>query len=203
MTFSYNRDIPDGPNNPSRDQPLMKINTNATDDILAVNHISFNTPGGGQHTLINFNATPNFVVVPPNPTLNDSIAYTNPGSASSKAELFFVNSEATLLLSSIKAFGVFAGAAANPITLFNSYNVVGINRVSIGLYTVTINPNIVTGTEYGVLISATLNTTSGTTNVVANYTITSATTFNLTFYGLVGTPGLKDPSRCTFQVFQY
>lgn len=203
MTFTYNRDIPDGPNNPSRDQPLMKTNTNSIDDLIAVNHISFRSAGGGQHTLINFNATPNFVVVPPNPTLNDSIIYTNPGNASSKAEVFFVNSEATLLVSSIKAFGVFAGANSNPITLLNGYNIVGINRNSIGSYTVTINPNIVTTAEYGVLVSATLNAVSTSTILISNYTINSATTFTLTFNAIAGTPGLKDPARCTFQVFQY
>lgn len=49
MTFTYNRDIPDAPNNPSNDQPLMKTNTNSTDDLIAVNHYSFNVANGGKH----------------------------------------------------------------------------------------------------------------------------------------------------------
>lgn len=40
--FTYNRDIPDGPHNPSSDQPLMKKNTNNTDDLINVDHVSFN-----------------------------------------------------------------------------------------------------------------------------------------------------------------
>ncbi len=56
VLFAYNRDIPDAPNNPSVDQPDMFANTNAIDDIIAVDHYSFNTPTGGIHkqvTLIN------------------------------------------------------------------------------------------------------------------------------------------------------
>lgn len=41
MTISYNRDIPDGPNNPSNDQPKMKTNTNSIDDWTAIDHIKF------------------------------------------------------------------------------------------------------------------------------------------------------------------
>src|ERR1041385_3031271 len=52
MSFTYNRDIPDGPNNPSVDQPKMKTNTNSTDDLIAVDHVSFNLSSGGYHTVI-------------------------------------------------------------------------------------------------------------------------------------------------------
>lgn len=47
--FTYNNDIPDTPNNPSNDQPLMKINTNSIDDLIEVDHVSFNTNNGGFH----------------------------------------------------------------------------------------------------------------------------------------------------------
>lgn len=47
--FTYNRDVPDGPNNPSDDQPDMKINTNSTDDLIAVDHYTFNNNKGGHH----------------------------------------------------------------------------------------------------------------------------------------------------------
>jgi hypothetical protein len=46
---AYERDIPDAPNNPSVDQPDMKANTNAIDDILAVDHYSFNVNESGWH----------------------------------------------------------------------------------------------------------------------------------------------------------
>lgn len=47
--FTYNRNVPDGPNNPSDDQPDMEENTNNIDDLLAVDHVSFNTNKGGIH----------------------------------------------------------------------------------------------------------------------------------------------------------
>lgn len=47
--FTYNRGIPDGPDNPSDDQPNMKINTDSVDDLIAQDHVSFNTNEGGKH----------------------------------------------------------------------------------------------------------------------------------------------------------
>src|ERR1017187_2807970 len=52
MTITYNRNIPDGPNNPSTDQPNMKTNTNSIDDIIAVDHQSFSGQNAGYHTVI-------------------------------------------------------------------------------------------------------------------------------------------------------
>ena len=40
-SFSYNQNIPDAPNNPSQDQPLMKQNTNSISNIIGVDHFSF------------------------------------------------------------------------------------------------------------------------------------------------------------------
>ena len=56
MSFTYTTDIPDGPNNPSNDQPDMKINTNSIDSIIAVDHVGFNTPKGGFHKQVKFTA---------------------------------------------------------------------------------------------------------------------------------------------------
>lgn len=50
--FAYNRDIPDGPNNPSQDQPLMKTNTNSIDDLIDTDHFSFDEANGGYHRSI-------------------------------------------------------------------------------------------------------------------------------------------------------
>lgn len=56
---TYNKAIPDAPNNPSADQPLMKENTDAIDTIIAVDHVSFNTANGGFHNHVTFaNAQP-------------------------------------------------------------------------------------------------------------------------------------------------
>jgi hypothetical protein len=47
--ITYNLNIPASGNNPSDDQPLMDVNTNAVNTILAVNHYSFNETNGGKH----------------------------------------------------------------------------------------------------------------------------------------------------------
>lgn len=50
----YTRDIPDGPHNPSNDQGPMKVNTNSTDTLIAVDHYSFNDNNGGWHKQCTF-----------------------------------------------------------------------------------------------------------------------------------------------------
>lgn len=42
-TFAYNTGIPNGPNNPSDDQPLMQTNTNSINSIIGVDHYTFGT----------------------------------------------------------------------------------------------------------------------------------------------------------------
>lgn len=50
--MSYTLDIPNAPNNPSKDQPLMKANTNAINTLIGVDHVSFNTANSGYHKVI-------------------------------------------------------------------------------------------------------------------------------------------------------
>jgi len=45
-TFDYNLNIPNGPNNPSADQPLMQTNTNSIDSIIGVDHYTFESASG-------------------------------------------------------------------------------------------------------------------------------------------------------------
>lgn len=47
--FTYTNNIPDSNNDPSVDQPNMKVNTNSIDSLLDVDHISFNDNNGGIH----------------------------------------------------------------------------------------------------------------------------------------------------------
>ncbi len=48
--FDYNLNIPNGPDNPSADWPLMQTNTNSTSQIIGVDHVTFETNNGGYHT---------------------------------------------------------------------------------------------------------------------------------------------------------
>lgn len=133
--ISYTRSIPDAPNDPSVDQPSMKINTNSTDDILNVDHYSFNQNEGGNHKQVTF-ANKN---VPGAQTDPVSVLYTNSGTASSVADLFFRNQNGIFCPNIIKAAGVFTTVVATgavPIDM-------GINVSSIaynsGTQAITIN----------------------------------------------------------------
>ncbi len=60
-TYSYNLNIPDGPNNPSDDQPKMQTNTNSTSAIIGEDHVTFQAQNGGMHKwarIINTTVTP-------------------------------------------------------------------------------------------------------------------------------------------------
>lgn len=85
--ITYNLNIPLATNNPSVDQPNMKINTNAIDTLLQVDHISFNTTNGGQHQQVTL---PNTQVSDPSPTGVGSEIYTK--TLAGIAQLFFANS---------------------------------------------------------------------------------------------------------------
>ncbi len=88
--ITYNLNIPLATNSPSVDQPNMEVNTNAVNTILAVDHVSFNTTGGGQHEQVTFNSTniPGGV-----PTGSTSIEFTKNNLAGFPYP-FFINAQA-------------------------------------------------------------------------------------------------------------
>lgn len=144
MSFTYLRDIPDGPNNPSNDQPNMKINTNSTDDILAVDHVSFNTANGGTHKQSTYvNKFPPGAQVDP-----VSILYTNSGSASPFAEVFYRNQNGILLLSCVKAFGNVSSAGA----IQNAFNMTSA-LFATGKYDITLTANAVSSANVTILLT--------------------------------------------------
>lgn len=49
VNVPYKRDIPDAPNNPSNDQPDMRINTNSLDTLIIEDHYGFGINDGGKH----------------------------------------------------------------------------------------------------------------------------------------------------------
>ena len=52
VLINYNLGIPDGPNNPSNDQPNMLENNDNIDQFVAVDHVPFNVNNSGFHTII-------------------------------------------------------------------------------------------------------------------------------------------------------
>lgn len=84
--FDYNRDIPDGPNNPSEDQPDLKVNTNSIDDLINEDHYSFGVNNGGFHKQVRM---PNSAAIPGGLIANSGTLYTK--SANGFAQLFYTN----------------------------------------------------------------------------------------------------------------
>lgn len=52
MNQDYNVDIPNAPNDPSVDQPKMKVNTNSISNLIAQDHFGFKNNFGGYHKTI-------------------------------------------------------------------------------------------------------------------------------------------------------
>lgn len=176
MTISYNLGIPAASHNPSTDQPDMLTNTNAVNTILAVDHVSFNTANGGQHLQSTF---PGFASPSAPPVTAASVAYPAAGVAdSSRAQLYFQNSQKTFLLSSIRAFALCSGSGG--ITGGQSLNVTSVVRNSIGNYTITLNANAVVGTNYLVFVQK----VNATLNIIPQPSISSSTVINLTTNGV-------------------
>lgn len=90
MSISYNLNIPASTHNPSNDQPNMLINTNAINQLIGIDHVSFNSSGidvSGQHLQVTFND----VTTQSTPTTPKSVLYTK-NDAVNIAQLNFLNS---------------------------------------------------------------------------------------------------------------
>ena len=66
--FNFNTGIPAANNSPSVDQNPMLENFTSINQLIAVDHVSFNANNGGQHTAIHFNQDASYVpTVPTSP----------------------------------------------------------------------------------------------------------------------------------------
>lgn len=54
MTFNYFPNVPNAPDDPADDQPEMQVNTLSTQNLIAIDHVTFNTTNGGYHKVIHF-----------------------------------------------------------------------------------------------------------------------------------------------------
>lgn len=177
MSFTFNDTIPAANNNPSNDQPVMLANNVATNGILAVDHVTFNNAFGGTHKQVTFSSE-NTAVTPTDPS---SVLFTTPGSASTIADMRFINQNATFPVNLIRAYGVFdaTGAIIGTQSINLTVNL-GTNPWTAGAgYTIFLNTNVVTGTAFGVLISPNQSGLNPLWGI--GYAITSATQINVGF----------------------
>ncbi len=47
--YTYTDNVPNGPNNPSVDQPKLKVNTKSIKDLIGEDHVTFGSSDGGFH----------------------------------------------------------------------------------------------------------------------------------------------------------
>ncbi len=126
---AYNRDIPDTPNNPSVDQPKMKQNTNAIDDLISVDHLTFQATNFGTHKQTAFE---NFSAGTLPGGTPASVAYPAAGvDVATTAQYYFKNPSGNYILSGVKAFANFV-VTVGAISATNDFNISSINKASAG-----------------------------------------------------------------------
>lgn len=199
MTYTFYNMIPAANNNPSNDQPLMLVNNQSTQSIIAVDHIGFNAANGGYHTIIH-----------QGPQGSDPAAITGFGQTYTKTiggdvVLFYEsgNGVVTQLTSStgtspslsLKAWALVNGVTG-AIIGGQSIGVASVIRNSTGNYTVTLSP-VLADANYGVIPQCTVN--SGFTSLNIAYSVTDSSHFNLSCIQ-PATGNAKDPISLTFIV---
>ncbi len=177
--FTFSTTEPAANSNPGGvSRPAMQTNNVSTNDILAVDHVTFNNITGGQHKQVTYVNTSS----PATPTSPTGIAFTTPGIADASApQNSFINKNTTICMTVIRAFAAFT-------TIPQPY--VG-------------TQNITPYTQENITATIGQTTTGGSTRFVANLTanavasdnaavfITTSNansfTYSFTFVGGVGT----------------
>lgn len=191
MSFAYNNGVPAGPNDPSVDQPDMLTNTQSIENIINVDHVTFNNTAGGKHKQVTF-ASKNTPVAQTDP---QSVLYTASGTESTVADMSFRNQNGTFPINFVRAYGTFSRVSGgdNPqnVPILSSFNVDTISQVNgfFTSYTVNLTANATTGTNVGVLV-----TSSGSSTATWSF---AANTLSLAF-----SPGIGSSSIVTFMVIQ-
>lgn len=200
--FSYNNNVPATNNNPSVDQPDMKINTQSIEQLIAVDHVSFNSAGsgppdgsGGHHLQVTFDSKN----TPIDPTDPVSTLYTTSGVATTVADMRFRNDNGIFPVNLIRAYAYVDNAG----TILNGINVTSVTPNPAGpnpSYDVVLDTNVVTGTNYGVICTGNVNSTAFP--LVVRTSITSASQFTISLSTPATSGVLNWPSTFTFIVLQ-
>ena len=56
MTWPYNPSLPNPPDDPADDVAGMQTNASSIASLINIDHVPFNTAGGGQHKQVTFNS---------------------------------------------------------------------------------------------------------------------------------------------------
>ncbi len=147
MTFSYDPTIPNANDYPGDDQPGMLVNAASINSLIAVDHLGFNIPNGGEHNQVTF---PNYTT--PSPTGTVGVLGTQAGIANSTAaEVVFTNKNGVFPVSLLCAYVVYTPSGG--VIDGQKFNVDSISTS--GSYVTVINLTsgcVKTGKAYGVIV---------------------------------------------------
>jgi len=158
--FNYTRDRPNPPNNPSSDVPSMKINNNSIDDLIDVDHFSFNEANGGLHRQMQI---VNQAAIPVGLIAGEGTLYTK---AASGASQLFYSRDASGIEIQMTSTGI------TPQSITPTYTPANANPGT--LTYVTFLPGNT------VLITGTIVGASGTQQVTFGFNITAIISINIT-----------------------
>lgn len=94
MTFSYNANLPNPPDDPADDVSGMQVNAMSINSLVAVDHVGFNLAGGGRHNQVTFNSNNVPVAFPVTPPVMFTDLPTNHGGTPTTPEYFFYSGTA-------------------------------------------------------------------------------------------------------------
>jgi hypothetical protein len=169
MSFPIDTTIPNEPNDPIDDVPLMRGNFNNINSYLKVDHFEAGGAGEGYHKEVTFfEKVAQGVPVDP-----ASVLYTDSGSASTVADMRFKNANGIFPPNAIRALGVFIADASllppQTITLINGFNVVSVVRTASTNYTVTFTAGAINNAVKPIVfVVENQNSQSGIADVLSN-----------------------------------
>jgi hypothetical protein len=145
MSYPIDTTIPNEPNDPADDCPLMRQNYTNIKNYLTVDHVEAGAPGNGFHKEVTFYDKV-AQGLPVDPT---SVLYTASGTASTVADMRFRNANGIFPVNAIRACAVFTTGGAPVVS--NGINVGIITRL-VNVFTINLTANAVTSTNPIVLV---------------------------------------------------
>jgi len=194
MTFDPTKPQPS--NLLSDSQGLLLSNNAALDTAFAIDHTAFSiVPNSGFHKKVTFGA----VSTPAAPSNPIGIIHSIAGVASAISDIKYINSNASFLLNCVRAFGFCNSAGA--ILGSQSMNVTSVGKGGNGIYNIVMPAGVLTGINYLIIAGSTLQN-AGTSAVILNYGLQTATTFQITAIKRDSPGGLIDVTSLSFVVIQ-
>lgn len=177
-TYSFDPSVPASSHTPAQDQPTMQTNNQSIQDLIGVDHVTFEVANGGTHLQQTYYSNQS-------PLIGAALAIAYPGTrpsgyanstGGSETNTYLVNQLGTLPCSIIKAGGTFATTSTSgAISFQSSFNCSAISSNGSGTYTITL-AGVTTGNNIIVSISRSVGLAPNWSYTNPTLTISSAGT---------------------------